>query len=61
MFSSHLILTFPLRNFRSVLRSRNNSFDGSALLNENSSLENSSTIVINFNQLCDDIYICDWI
>jgi len=44
----------------SVLR-KGNSFDGSALSNDNSSLDVGASVVINFNTLCDDIYICDWI
>ena len=40
---------------------KGNSFDGSALSNDNSSLDVGASVVINFNTLCDDIYICDWI
>lgn len=48
---------------RSVLRSRQSSWDGTGL-NEASSAdnaENPANILIDYNKLCDDIYITDWI
>lgn len=48
--------------YRSVLRSRNNSFDAAGLTNESSTDQlPTSGILIDFNRLCDDIYITDWI
>lgn len=43
-----------------MLRSRTNSWDPSGLT-EASQTENPATILIDYNRLCDDIYITDWI
>lgn len=55
-----LIFFVPIFVFSSVLRNRNNSFDGTHVT-DNSAEHNFATILINYNTLCDDIYICDWI
>lgn len=54
------LFVFSIPPCRSVLRNRNNSFDGTHLT-DNSAEHNFASILINYNDLCDDIYICDWI
>lgn len=44
----------------SVLRSRNSSWDAAGL-SEPSQTDSLARIIIDYNKLCDDIYITDWI
>jgi hypothetical protein len=46
--------------FRSVLRSRQSSWDATGLT-EPSTSENPANVLIDYNKLCDAIYITDWI
>jgi hypothetical protein len=46
--------------YRSVLRSRQSSWDATGLT-EPSTSENPANVLIDYNKLCDAIYITDWI